>query len=489
MDLSLFKSKINFSNKLDQYIDSSTHNNFNKIKKLKIEKEYFYQIAISNCRNNKQEILYYKKFLKEYPNNFFVLNNFGNFYRSTGNVAKALNYYLRSKKKYKKIDKLKTKSDNLKKKIESVIKNKNSITNDFFSIQNEMIHLIIECQMLTLISKSRPHFAENFLKLKELILIMKKYLNIKLTKRTLLKFCKVLCFFKNLPSADYDNVFYNIGFCYQQIKKYNLAIKNYKLANKFENSNKYTYKILECLYLRKDKKNIIKLTKKMYKKKVDFNLLAVANHVSRQLNIKNFYPFCKNPIDNLVKFKLIDEKIVSYDFLKKVEKDISYKRKHVNTPKVLGFKSLGNLYELNTNSLNKCKKIILDCIKNYKKNFNDLNSILIKKWPKKFTINAWYIKLKKGGEVLPHIHDGWLSGVFYIKKKKKSIKQKLSNEGELEVSNKFMDLKEFIKSSKKTIYVNTGDLVLFPSSLPHRVIPYNSNYERLSIAFDMKPVL
>jgi hypothetical protein len=32
-----------------------------------------------------------------------------------------------------------------------------------------------------------------------------------------------------------------------------------------------------------------------------------------------------------------------------------------------------------------------------------------------------------------------------------------------------------------------GDIVLFPSSLFHRTIPFNSNEERICIAFDLKP--
>jgi hypothetical protein len=32
-----------------------------------------------------------------------------------------------------------------------------------------------------------------------------------------------------------------------------------------------------------------------------------------------------------------------------------------------------------------------------------------------------------------------------------------------------------------------GDIVLFPSSLYHRTIPFNSDEERVCIAFDLKP--
>ena len=40
---------------------------------------------------------------------------------------------------------------------------------------------------------------------------------------------------------------------------------------------------------------------------------------------------------------------------------------------------------------------------------------------------------------------------------------------------------------KKICRVQTGDLVLFPASLFHSVLPFNSNEERLCVAFDVIP--
>ena len=113
----------------------------------------------------------------------------------------------------------------------------------------------------------------------------------------------------------------------------------------------------------------------------------------------------------------------------------------------------------------------------------DNDSIIFDKWPKKFNINAWYIRLYKGGEVGSHIHHGWVSGVFYVKKKYSE------NRGDLEITEKFGDLTGNRKNIN-TVKIPTkpGDLVLFPSSLPHRVIPFQRKSERISIAFDMFPV-
>lgn len=466
----------------------------NKIKNLNIDNIYIHQIRIFNSSfdkkmNDTQKLCH--EYIKEYPNNYFALNNIGNFYKEKKKINSALKYFLKAKNNYKKNDEFLFNLINFKKKLKFYIdKDSTKQKQDIEALKLSYIKIIIETYMFQLITISRPYFSEGFSNLKYLNDNLSVYIDTVFNKSIIKKVYKILKPYiaqQNLPKADYDNIFYNIGNCYQFKRKFNLAIKYYKLANQSENSNKYNSKILECYYLKKDKKKFINLSKKLKKqKKIDFNSLAICNYASKQLNFYNNYSFCKEPINNIVKFNLTEENKVDTKLLNQIKKDISSNRKHVNTPKVIGFKSLGNLYDIKSNSINRCKKIINECIYEYKKRFSEKNSILIKKWPKKFTINAWYIKLKKGGEVLPHIHDGWLSGVFYVKKIK-NHKFSPTKDGELEVNYKFSQLKEFRKNLyKKIIYVDQGDLVLFPSSLPHRVVPYKNNNERISIAFDMK---
>ena len=40
---------------------------------------------------------------------------------------------------------------------------------------------------------------------------------------------------------------------------------------------------------------------------------------------------------------------------------------------------------------------------------------------------------------------------------------------------------------RQVVTTKPGRMVLFPSSLPHRVIPFSENQERISIAFDIVP--
>ena len=95
------------------------------------------------------------------------------------------------------------------------------------------------------------------------------------------------------------------------------------------------------------------------------------------------------------------------------------------------------------------------------------------------------VSINTGGSLAAHIHkEGWLSGSLYFKMPSK----KTSNEGNivfsLDGANYPTDGKKF---DKKSVDVNKGDLVLFPSSLFHHTIPFKSNEERFTFAFDIIP--
>ena len=169
-----------------------------------------------------------------------------------------------------------------------------------------------------------------------------------------------------------------------------------------------------------------------------------------------------------------------------IEKEIKKNRNKLYTPVVIGHKSIGNLFESKTKNINNLKSVIKKNINNYKKNFSDKKNLMINKFPDKYNLNAWFISLKKGGEVTSHIHDGWLSGVFYVKRPE----DKRNFRGDIELTSRFKNLPLIKKTqNRKTLRIKPGDLLLFPSSLPHRVIPFDMNKERLSIAFDMKPII
>jgi hypothetical protein len=84
----------------------------------------------------------------------------------------------------------------------------------------------------------------------------------------------------------------------------------------------------------------------------------------------------------------------------------------------------------------------------------------------------------------PHIHNGgWLSGSIYINVPPKSA----ANSGNLNVSlGEDKDVADIHLNTGETINVKTGSLVLFPSSLTHHTTPFQSEQERIVLAFDVK---
>ena len=101
-----------------------------------------------------------------------------------------------------------------------------------------------------------------------------------------------------------------------------------------------------------------------------------------------------------------------------------------------------------------------------------------------YSLYGWLINMKSGGELQPHIHDnGWLSGSVYI-----NVPAKLKvNSGNLVVSvGEKKDAVGTRINAEKIIDVVSGSLVLFPASLTHYTIPFESEEARIVLAFDVK---
>ena len=146
-----------------------------------------------------------------------------------------------------------------------------------------------------------------------------------------------------------------------------------------------------------------------------------------------------------------------------------------------GYKSVGNIFEIKNKKINILENILNKKIKDYLKFFQYENEPFINKYPKKNKIKGWYIRIKKGGGIDYHIHNAWLSGVMYTK-----LPHKV-NSGKLGFSIIDWGFKKE-KTFCKNITPKTGKLVLFPSSLPHRVNKFDKNFFRISLAFDIVPI-
>jgi hypothetical protein len=130
-----------------------------------------------------------------------------------------------------------------------------------------------------------------------------------------------------------------------------------------------------------------------------------------------------------------------------------------------------------------CK--IKDKIENFRSEFISEDCELIKSMPNELSIYGWFVRLLNGGHQTEHIHpSGWISGVFYVQVPEYSDQ----SEGSIELGLRGYKYPILDNSyPRKCYFPKYGDLVLFPSSLFHRTIPFHSNEERICVAFDLIP--
>ena len=150
-----------------------------------------------------------------------------------------------------------------------------------------------------------------------------------------------------------------------------------------------------------------------------------------------------------------------------------------------GYQTPSTVFDWETGAIQKLKDILLQELHGYQNRFDDRNCDLIKLWPKKYDLSGWFVRLKTHGYQEAHIHpDGWVSGVLYLK----TIEETFENQGSIEFSLHGYDYHR--RSSNvptKTHQPKLGDILLFPSSLFHRTIPFDSPQDRCVIAFDVVP--
>ena len=133
----------------------------------------------------------------------------------------------------------------------------------------------------------------------------------------------------------------------------------------------------------------------------------------------------------------------------------------------------------------KIKRIIESEVEKYKALFQSSEEGFLVNWPTKYKLFGWLVNMKSGGELAPHLHEtGWISGPAYINVPPKAK----TNAGNLVLSlSEKQDETEMRKNVEKIIDVATGNLILFPASLSHYTIPFESDEERIVLAFDVIP--
>jgi len=276
---------------------------------------------------------------------------------------------------------------------------------------------------------------------------------------------------------------YNLGEILRDAQEFEKAADYFKTPGTSPSNAKF----IECIYLSKGLKKYNEILDTYVKKDpINVRIAALASYVSIKENIKNIYPFCKNPLNYFFSINLKEVFKFSDNFSTQLLKISEKLESDWRTQAIVknGHQSSGNLFDNYIPEITELREKFEKQIHIYKEKYKNSNDYYITRWPKKNNLFGWYIKLKKQGQVTSHIHeDGWLSSVFYLKIPKVLKK----NEGAINLSLQGFDY-PYDKSLPSITYSpKQFDLILYPSSLFHYTVPFTSNEERHCIAFDIKP--
>jgi len=106
--------------------------------------------------------------------------------------------------------------------------------------------------------------------------------------------------------------------------------------------------------------------------------------------------------------------------------------------------------------------------------------------PARTRLRSWAVLMQRHGYETPHIHpDGLVSGVYYVSLPQVVAESESSHAGWIELG-----VPDPVYATRRPVPTRpvqpvAGTMLLFPSYIWHRTIPFDSAQERLSIAFDL----
>ena len=275
-----------------------------------------------------------------------------------------------------------------------------------------------------------------------------------------------------------------MGLVFKIKKELNASVRSYEKALQISpDFAQALYNLGDALLDKGDMQGAVE----KYKKAVEINpYLKGEYNATRQLLA---FTYCKDPMNYVRTVDLSTEHDFEEGFVKVSKTIINEKRIDSREQPLLanGFQTTGNLFSIQNELTRDIEKTIRHEVEKYRLHFENSTEGLITRWPDEYSLYGWLVSMKSGGALSPHMHEnGWLSGSVYI-----NVPTKIkADDGSLVVCiDDDRSLEDKSKNPKKIIGVKTGNLVLFPSSLLHYTIPFESEEERIVLAFDVIPKL
>lgn len=220
----------------------------------------------------------------------------------------------------------------------------------------------------------------------------------------------------------------------------------------------------------------------------NIHVAAFAAYVSSVENKHTAHRFCNNPLDFVHVSNIASHVEDSNEFIAAIIEHLQGVRTEWEPAKKSTFKGFQtpseiNLFADSTAVMTRLHSIIEAELQLYRTRFKEETCAYIRKWPAGGRLFSWHVILKQQGHQTPHIHaTGWLSGVVYLK----VVPALEANEGAIEFSLNPPNFPD--ANTPRAIHQPAlGDIVLFPSSLHHRTIPFTTDTDRIVIAFDLMP--
>ena len=442
-------------------------------------------LLFKEIKNYKKAISSFQEAIKINPNYFEAHNNSGLVFYECGEYQKAINSYEKAIiinpnyfETHNSIGLAFTKCGEYQKAINSYEK-AIKINPNYFKAHNNIGIAFYECGEY----QKAINSYEKAIKINPNV--MEVHCNVGLVYEKTGEINKAFNSYQKVPKSDTRYLYaqYNLASLLYKDKQYEKAVKIFKLID-YKNSKSY---LIKSLYELNDQFNFInELDNQIKKGTTDAVIGSLINSARLKYGIKKKNLFCEDPL-NFVYIKNLTE---SYDFnnifiktANNILNDEMFKDR--SQPLLINaIQSAGNIFYNENSSIKKIKDIIHKELENYRIKFNNTNEGIIKNWPKNYELKGWLVKMKSGGKIKPHIHDyGWLSGSIYI-----NVPPKINtNSGNLVVcfNDQQNEIPDKEDKNSKIINVVTGSLCFFPASLFHYTIPFESDEERIVLAFDV----
>lgn len=115
--------------------------------------------------------------------------------------------------------------------------------------------------------------------------------------------------------------------------------------------------------------------------------------------------------------------------------------------------------------------------------------VFLRNVPERYRVHVWATQAAERGFIDTHIHeDSWLSGAYYVELPPAIRDDDDTHAGWIEFGRPFASLPQPPDAALRRVCPKVGTLLLFPSYLFHRTLPYAGAGERISISFDLAAI-